>query len=94
MGGYGRNSGKQRVLSAGRHLRETGAAASDGPEVLPPPVPRKAVFTRHPLSTAETQGECGDAVQERKKGFQKHPHEQAARTLISHSTRKPSQPTA
>lgn len=93
VGGYGRDSEKQRVLSAERHLRDTGAAASDGPDVLPPPAPRKAVSARHPLSTAETQWECGDEVQERKKGFQKHPHKHGARTLISHSTRKPSQPT-
>lgn len=70
MGGYGRDSEEQRALSAERHLRDTGAPASDGPDVPPPPVPRKAVSTRHPLPAAETQWECGDEVQERRKGFQ------------------------
>lgn len=57
MRGCGKESEQQRGLSAGRHPRDRDAAASNGLDVLLTTSPRKALSTRHLLSTAKTQGE-------------------------------------
>lgn len=87
--GKGLRGQLQRVLSAEAHPRETAPLPPMALMSCQPPA-RKVACNTHLPSRAETQGGCGVEMWGREKGFQKHPHSQRSRALISNTTSRKS----